>query len=122
MEYIYWPISNIDQFLILTNISKSKGDQAMKPGQLTKALKNMAHFYGWGSNTSRLQSHFEEAEIPEYNLRKIFLEKPWCGGETIPRPFSKKLKLNISLDRNSKVLHILFLLFAKLRTIEIGWN
>ena len=33
----------------------------MKPGQLTKTLKNMAHFYGWGSTASRLQSHFEEA-------------------------------------------------------------
>ena len=37
----------------------------------------------------------------EYNMRNIFLEKPntKCGGETIPRPFSKKLKLNISLDQ-----------------------
>ena len=28
----------------------------------------------------------------EYNIRNIFLEKPYtkCGGETIPRPFSKK--------------------------------
>ena len=51
----------IDQYLIMTNISKSKSDQAMKPGQLTKTLKNMAHFYGWGSTASRLQSHFEEA-------------------------------------------------------------
>ena len=39
-------------------------------------------------------------------MRKIFLEKPYtkCGRETIPRPFSKKLKLNISLDQYSKVL------------------
>ena len=44
------------------------------------------------------------SEIPEYNLRNIFLKNhiyTRCGGETIPRPFSKKLKLNISLDRNS---------------------
>ena len=28
----------------------------------------------------------------EYNIRNIFLEKSYteCGGETIPRPFSKK--------------------------------
>ena len=34
-------------------------------------------------------------EIPEDNLRNIFLEKSYtkCGGETIPRPFSKKPKL-----------------------------
>ena len=36
----------------------------------------------------------------EYNMRKIFLEKsyPKCGGKTVLRPFSKKLKLGISLD------------------------
>ena len=56
----------------------------------------------------------------EYNLRNIFLEKPYtnCGGETIPRPFPKKSKLNISLHQHSKVLYTLLLLFAKLRTIE----
>ena len=59
-------------------------------------------------------------ELLEYNLRNIFLEKSHtkCGGETIPRLFSKKSKLSISLDRYSKGLYILFLLFAKLRTIE----
>ena len=37
-------------------------------------------------------------EIPEYNLRNIFLERSYTkyGGETIPRPFSKKSKLSIS--------------------------
>ena len=51
---------------------KSKGDQTMKFGQLI-----------------------------EYNVRKIFLEKSYkkCGRETIPRPFSKKSKLNNSLDQ-----------------------
>ena len=59
-------------------------------------------------------------QLIEYNLRKVFLEKSYtkCGGETIPRPFFKKSKLSISLDQYSKVLYILFLLFAKLRTIE----
>ena len=58
--------------------------------------------------------------LVEYNLRNIFLEKSYtkCDGETISRPFSKKSKLSISLDQNSKVLYILFLLFAKLMTIE----
>ena len=57
---------------ILINISISKGNQAMKFGHLI-----------------------------EYNMRNIFLEKSWltCDGETIPRPFSKKLKLIISLDQ-----------------------
>ena len=76
---------------ILTNISKSKDNQAMKFGQLI-----------------------------EYNLRNIFLENPCtkCGGETIPTLFFKKSKLSIYPDQYSKILYILFLLFAKLRTIE----
>ena len=52
----------------------------------------------------------------ECNMRNIFLEKPYTeyGGE--------KLKLSIFLDKYSKVLHSLFLLYAKLMTIEIYWN
>ena len=75
----------------LSNISRSKGNQAMKFGKLI-----------------------------EYNMRNIFLENSYtkCGRETIPRPFSKKSKLGISLDQYFKVLYILFLLFAKFRTIR----
>ena len=42
----------------------------------------------------------------EYNMRNIFLGKSFtkCGGETVPRHFSKKLKLSISLDQQSKGL------------------
>ena len=60
-------------------------------------------------------------QIIEYNLRKFFLEKSYTYwvGETIPRPFSKNSKLSVSMDQYSKVLYILFLLFAKLRTIKI---
>ena len=56
---------------ILTNISRRKDDQTMKIGQLI-----------------------------EYYMRNIFLEKSCtkCGGETIPRPFSKKIKLSRSFD------------------------
>ena len=55
---------------ILPNISRSKGNKAMKFGQLI-----------------------------EYNMRNIFVEKSYtkCAGETIPRPLSKKSKLSISL-------------------------
>ena len=54
---------------ILLNISRSKGNQATKFGQLI-----------------------------EYNM-KDFLEKSYtkCGGETIFRPFSKKSKLSVFL-------------------------
>ena len=40
-------------------------------------------------------------QVIKYNVRNIFLEKPYtkCGGETIPRPFSKKSKLSTSLDQ-----------------------
>ena len=57
---------------MLPNISRSKGNQAIKFGQLI-----------------------------EYNMRSIFVEKPYtkCVGETIPRPLSKKSKLSISLDQ-----------------------
>ena len=63
-------------------------------------------------------------QLIEYNLRKVFLEKSYTkrGAETIPRPFFKKSKLSISLDQYSKVLYILFLLFAKLSTIETDSN
>ena len=57
---------------ILPNISGNKGNQTMKFGQLI-----------------------------EYNMRNIFLEKSYtkCGGETFPRPFSKKPKLSTYLDQ-----------------------
>ena len=39
------------------------------------------------------------AQLIEYNMRNIFVEKSYkeCSGDTIPRPFSKKSKLGISL-------------------------
>ena len=57
---------------ILPNISRSKGNQTMNFGQLI-----------------------------ECNMRNIFLEKSYtkCDVEPSPRPFSEKLKLNISLDQ-----------------------
>ena len=43
----------------------------------------------------------KSGQLIECNIRNIFLEKPYtkCGGKTIPRPFSEKLKLSISLDQ-----------------------
>ena len=63
-------------------------------------------------------------QLIEYNFRKVFLEKYYtkCGGENIPRPFSKKSKLRIFLNQYSKVLYSLVLLYAKLRAFEIYWN
>ena len=59
----------------------------------------------------------------EYNMKNIFLEKPYTkkdGGESIPRPFSKKSKLTISLDQYSKVLYRFFLLKATLLKSHFG--
>ena len=55
---------------ISPNISRSKGNQTMKFGQLK-----------------------------EYSKRNIFLEKSYtkCGGEGSPRPFYNKSKLSITL-------------------------
>ena len=55
-----------------THISRSKGNQAMRSGQLI-----------------------------EYNMRNIFLEHSYkkCGGEACPRPFYKISKLSIPLDQ-----------------------
>ena len=60
-------------------------------------------------------------QLLEYNMRIIFLEKSCAKrcGETIPRPFSKKLKLSISLDQESKILYSLHLLHVKLKGIKI---
>ena len=59
---------------MLPNISRSKGNQAMKFGQLI-----------------------------EYNMRNIFVEKSYtkCDRETSPRPLSKKLKFSIDLWINN---------------------
>ena len=80
---------------ILPNISRGKGNQTMKFGQLM-----------------------------ECNIRNIFLKKSYTkfGGKTSPRPFSEKLKLSISLDQYSKVVYSLLLLYGKLRAIEIYQN
>ena len=70
---------------ILSNILKSKGNQTTKFGQLIKC-----------------------------NMRKSFLEKSYTnfGGETIERPFTKKLKLSISLNQQSEILPSLILLYV----------
>ena len=51
-------------------------------------------------------------QLMEHNIGNIFLEKSFtrCGGETIPRPFSRKSKLSVSLDQQSQILYSLFLL------------
>ena len=60
-------------------------------------------------------------QLIDYDMRNIFLEISYkkCGGETSSRLFSEKLKLSISLDQQCKVLYNLFIVYARLRAIEI---
>ena len=60
-------------------------------------------------------------QLIEYSMRNIFREKSYtkCCEETIPRLFSKKSNLNISLNQQPKVLDSYTLLYAELRAIEI---
>ena len=61
-------------------------------------------------------------QLIEYNMLNIFLEKSYAkfAGETIPRLFSKKSKLSISLNQQSEYyLQSLFLLYTKLKAIKI---
>ena len=78
----------------------------------------------FGQLTEKHEEHEKHLTWETANMRNIFHEKSYkkCGRETIPRLFSKKSKLSVSLDQYSKVLYILFLLLAKLRTIESDWN
>ena len=66
----------------LTNVSRRKGNQAMKFIQL-------------------IEHNMKFSQLIEHNMRSIFLEKLYTkyGGGTIPRPFVEKLKINMSLDQ-----------------------
>ena len=66
----------------------------------------------------------ENSQLREYNMKNIFLEKPYTkfGGETSPRPFSKKLKLSISLDQQSEFLFSSFYWISKWMTITMYQN
>ena len=57
-------------------------------------------------------------------MKNVCLEKSCtkCGGEAIPRPFSKKSKLSIYLDQQPKVSYSLLLLHATLRAIKLYCN
>ena len=62
-------------------------------------------------------------QLIECNMRNIFIEKSYtkCGGETSPRPFFWKIKIeHISGSKRSlNVLCSLFLLYGKLRAFKI---
>ena len=86
------PVQQTIAIHMMSNISRSKGDQAMKFGQLI-----------------------------EYTKRNSFVKKSYakCAEETTPRPLFKKSRLSISLNQWYKVLNSLFLLYANFYCIEI---
>ena len=76
---------------ILSNISRSKDNRAMKFGQLM-----------------------------DYNMKNTFLEKSYakCGGKGSPRPL-KNSKLRIPLDQQFEILYRLYYCMSKLMTTKI---
>ena len=54
-----------------------------------------------GSSGNKGNQTMKFNQLIEYTMRKIFLEKLYwkCGGETFPKPFSKKSKWRKSLDQ-----------------------
>ena len=63
----------------------------------------------------------KSGQLVDYNTGNIFVEKSYtkCCGETRPRLFFKKSKSSISQVQYFVVLCSLFLLYTKLRAIEI---
>ena len=76
---------------------------AAQPGKQTIAI----HIFSYISRSKGNQT-VKFGQLIEYNMRKIFLKKPYpkCGGETSPKPFSKKSKLSISLDQKSYSVYL----------------
>ena len=67
-----------------------------KPGKETTAIHMLINI-----SRSKCNQRMKFGLLIEYNIRHIFLEKLYttCGGKAIPRHFSKKSKLSISLDQ-----------------------
>ena len=55
------------------------------------------------------------SQLVEYNVRYIFLEKPFikCCAPANPRSFYKNRKLSISPDQQSKMIQSLFQLYVQ---------
>ena len=67
-----------------------------QPGKQTIAIHTLP-------NISRIKGNqiVKFVQLIQYDMRNTFLKKSYAkyGEETIPRPFSKKTKLSISLDQ-----------------------
>ena len=67
-----------------------------QPGKQTIAIHTLPSI-----SRIKVNQTMKFGQLIEYDIRNTFLEKSYakCGGETIPRPFSNKLKLSIFLDQ-----------------------
>ena len=85
------PEKQIITIHVLPNISRSKGSQAMKFGQLI-----------------------------EYNMRNISLEKSYtkCGGNPSTRQTLQKIKVVQSLDQWSEMICSLYLLYVQVEVYQ----
>ena len=90
---IFWLCRKNGSIRKIKLISKSKTSQCEEQTILIHILPNISR--------SKSNQVMKFDQLIEYNMRTIFVEKSYtkCAGETIPRPLSKKSKLNISLDQ-----------------------
>ena len=53
------------------------------------------------NSRSKVNQTMAFGQLLEYNMKNIFLENSYtkCGGKAIPRPFSEKSILSVSLDQ-----------------------
>ena len=67
-----------------------------QPGKQTIAIHMLPYI-----SRNRDNQTVKFVQLIEYNIRKIFLEESYqkCGGETTPKPFSKKSKMSISMNQ-----------------------
>ena len=67
-----------------------------KPGKETTTIHMLFNI-----SRSKCNQRMKLGLLIEYNIRNIYLEKihTKCGDKAIPRHFSKKSKLSISLDQ-----------------------
>ena len=91
-----------------------------QPGQQTIAIHILPNISGSKGNQATKFS-----QSIQHNMRNIFLEKSYtkCGEDNIPRPFLKNRNWAYLWINSLKFYNVrFFLLYAKLRAIEIYWN
>ena len=83
----------------------------LQPGKKITTIHPISQ---WDNVTQYLNETMKFGQLIEYKTRNNLLEifHPKCGGETSPRPFPKRSKLN-NLLINSIKFHSLLLLYVK---------